>query len=110
MTEWQPKLFECLSDPKLCVITWCCGICQLAHQKAVVEGTECNIVDVILIYCCGLCCAVKIRGAIREKYGIEGSLVSDILTVWCCGLCAVVQQHKQLIEKGDKPKGCFMDE
>lgn len=106
---WDVNLFECFADIKLCLVSWLCGVCQIAHQKAVVEGHECNMVDLLLSYCFPICCAVKVRGDIRAKYGIDGSLISDILTVWCCPLCAIVQQHRQLILKGDKPAGCLMD-
>eukprot|EP00998_Keelungia_sp_KM082_P012751 NODE_9137_length_526_cov_251.150376_g9114_i0.p2 GENE.NODE_9137_length_526_cov_251.150376_g9114_i0~~NODE_9137_length_526_cov_251.150376_g9114_i0.p2 ORF type:complete len:112 (+),score=24.20 NODE_9137_length_526_cov_251.150376_g9114_i0:73-408(+) len=106
---WDANLFECLADVKICLVSWCCGVCQLAHQKAVVEGHECGIGDLIITWLCAFCCAVKIRGAIRDKYGIGGSVLTDCLTVWLCGICALSQQHRQLILKGDKPAGCFMD-
>lgn len=93
----------------LVLVSWCCGPCQLAYQKAAVEEHECGLGDLIPILCCGFCCFVSVRGKIREKYGFEGSLIGDILTIMCCGLCALSQQTRQLDMKGAKPAGMFME-
>jgi len=102
-------LFDCFSDFKVLVVSWLCGVCQLAQQKATVESHDCSIGDLIPVLYCGLCCMVSIRGKIREKYGIEGGFMGDLLAAWCCSLCAISQQTRQLRLKGDKPGGCFMD-
>eukprot|EP00999_Lentomonas_sp_LEN2_P001007 NODE_2011_length_672_cov_185.988991_g1961_i0.p1 GENE.NODE_2011_length_672_cov_185.988991_g1961_i0~~NODE_2011_length_672_cov_185.988991_g1961_i0.p1 ORF type:complete len:110 (+),score=22.41 NODE_2011_length_672_cov_185.988991_g1961_i0:80-409(+) len=109
MSTWDVGLFSCFSEPKICLVTWCCAPCQLAHQKAVVEGKECSVVDAILADCFFICFATMIRGKVREKYGIPGGCCGDCCTIYFCALCALVQQHNQLIAKGDKPAGCFMD-
>ena len=60
-----------------------------------------NPVDyLVLPLCLPLCCAVKNRGDIREKYGIAGDLVTDIVTLYCCGPCAMTQQTRELIDNG----------
>lgn len=92
-----------------CLLSWICGVCQLAQQKATVEGHECGIGDLIPVWCCAPCCLVMVRGKIREKYGIDGNLVQDLLCSWCCTICAVSQQTRQLDMKGDKPAGICMD-
>jgi len=73
------------------------------------EDRECEIMDLICMLFFGICCIVKTRGDMREKYGIEGSLVVDILSVWCCAICAISQQTRQLDIKGAKPAGFLMD-
>jgi len=109
MSQWDHGIFECFGDIKVCLLSWICGTCQVAQQKATVEGHDCGIGDLIPVLCCPLCCMISVRGKIREKYGIEGSLVSDILCAWGCAICAVTQQTRQLEAKGDKPAGICMD-
>eukprot|EP01012_Entosiphon_sulcatum_P022996 TRINITY_DN2797_c0_g1_i1.p2 TRINITY_DN2797_c0_g1~~TRINITY_DN2797_c0_g1_i1.p2 ORF type:complete len:138 (+),score=18.22 TRINITY_DN2797_c0_g1_i1:49-462(+) len=76
---WDTGLLECGADVKICLVSWCCGCCQVAHQRAALESRECSFGDSILVFLCPLCCQVKTRGEVREKYGIEGSALSD-----CC--------------------------
>jgi len=109
MSAWDTKLLDCFSDIKVLLVSCFCGLCQLAQQKATVESHNCGIGDFIPVCLCGICCAVSVRGKIREKYGIEGSVLTDLLAAWCCGLCALSQQTRQLRLKGDKPGGCFME-
>lgn len=33
---------------------------------------------------------------IREKYGIEGSLINDLIAICCCPLCALIQSSRQV--------------
>uniref|UniRef100_A0A6B2LTA1 Uncharacterized protein n=1 Tax=Arcella intermedia TaxID=1963864 RepID=A0A6B2LTA1_9EUKA len=93
----------------MAIISICTGPCQLAFQIAFVEGHECGPVDCVFALLCGICCAVKVRGDIREKYNIEGSLVGDVLSLWCCGACSLVQHVRQLQSKGVKPCGMFLE-
>jgi len=54
------------------------------------------------------CVGGLVRGKVREKYGIDGSLVSDICMHCCCPLCAVVQDAAEIKTKGDAPPGTIM--
>eukprot|EP01123_Difflugia_compressa_P005000 TRINITY_DN16530_c0_g1_i1.p1 TRINITY_DN16530_c0_g1~~TRINITY_DN16530_c0_g1_i1.p1 ORF type:complete len:117 (-),score=14.85 TRINITY_DN16530_c0_g1_i1:131-481(-) len=110
MTEWETTLFDCFTDPKVLLVSWCCAPCQVSFQSATIEGRDCSILDLIIALFCGPCCAVSARGKIREKYGFEGSMMSDILAVWCCPLCAISQQTRQMEMRGDRPSGLFMDQ
>ena len=109
MSAWDTGLFDCFSDIKVLLVSWVCGTCQVAFQKAAVEGHECGLGDLIPVLICPLCCMIQVRGKIREKYGIGGSLIKDILEAWICGICAVSQQTRQLDMKGAKPAGMFME-
>jgi len=106
---WDTGLFDCFSDIKVLLVSWLCGVCQVSAQKAGVEGHECGLGDLIPVCLFPFCCQIITRGKIRDKFGIEGSLVSDFLTSWCCMLCAISQQTRQLNMKGVKPAGLFMD-
>eukprot|EP01115_Flamella_aegyptia_P008614 TRINITY_DN3594_c0_g1_i1.p1 TRINITY_DN3594_c0_g1~~TRINITY_DN3594_c0_g1_i1.p1 ORF type:complete len:123 (+),score=32.52 TRINITY_DN3594_c0_g1_i1:35-370(+) len=106
---WDTGLFDCLSDCKVCLVSWCCAPCQVAYQKAAVEEHECGLGDLIPVCCCPICCQVSVRGKIREKYGIEGSGCGDCMASFCCGICSISQQPRQLDMKGAKPAGMFME-
>jgi len=109
MSAWDTGLFDCFSDCKVLIVSWLFGVCQIAYQKAAVEGHECGCGDLIPVCIFPLCCAVSVRKQIREKYGFEGGMVGDILALWCCSLCAISQQTRQLALKGAKPAGMFME-
>jgi Cys-rich protein (TIGR01571 family) len=106
---WDTGLFDCCSDCKVCCVSWMCGVCQIAYQKAAVEEHECGCGDLIPVVCCPFCCQISTRSKIREKYGIEGSGCGDCMTSWCCMLCAISQQTRQLDMKGAKPAGMCME-
>jgi Cys-rich protein (TIGR01571 family) len=50
----------------------------------------------MLVPLLNLYCLISVRGRIREKYGIEGSLVNDLLAICCCPLCAMIQSARQV--------------
>eukprot|EP01129_Flabellula_baltica_P016383 TRINITY_DN86_c0_g1_i1.p1 TRINITY_DN86_c0_g1~~TRINITY_DN86_c0_g1_i1.p1 ORF type:complete len:111 (-),score=21.78 TRINITY_DN86_c0_g1_i1:89-421(-) len=110
MADWDTGLFDCFSDIKVCVVTLFCAPCQASYQRAAVEDRECEIMDLICMLFCSICCIVKVRGDIRDKYGIEGSLIMDIITLLCCSICSVTQHTRQLDIKGAKPAGFCMDD
>jgi len=109
MGGWDTGLCDCFSDCKVCIVTYFCGVCQIAYQKAAVEEHECGCGDFIPACIFPFCCAVSVRGKIREKYGIEGGCCGDFMTLLFCGLCALTQQTRQLQMKGAKPAGMFME-
>jgi hypothetical protein len=37
-----------------------------------VEEHECGVGDLLLACLCPFCCAVSVRGKIREKYSVDG--------------------------------------
>jgi len=106
---WDTGLCDCFSDCKVFLVSWFCAPCQIAQQIATVEGRECSAGLTIASCFFSLCCAIKARRLVREKYGIVGSGGSDCCTVFCCGLCAISQQTRQIRLRGDKPGGMFME-
>jgi len=106
---WDTGLCDCFSDCKVFLVSWCCAPCQIAQQIATVEGRECTFGDGFLSCLFPLCCAVKARRLVREKYGIVGGGCNDCCMVWICGLCAISQHTRQIRLRGDKPGGMFMD-
>eukprot|EP01132_Coremiostelium_polycephalum_P009705 gene9705-11919_t len=106
--DWEHGLCSCCEDMRVCCISFLWPNLQLLQQRVTVEGKECDFLDCLCVHCLFPCAACATRAAIREKHGIEGSLVMDILSVWCCPLCAITQQTRQLQAKGEKPAGLFM--
>eukprot|EP01001_Neometanema_parovale_P000807 NODE_10913_length_571_cov_173.120536_g10635_i0.p1 GENE.NODE_10913_length_571_cov_173.120536_g10635_i0~~NODE_10913_length_571_cov_173.120536_g10635_i0.p1 ORF type:complete len:137 (+),score=24.14 NODE_10913_length_571_cov_173.120536_g10635_i0:56-412(+) len=108
-TDWNEGLFGCLEDPKLCIITYCFPVCQLAHIKATLEDHPCGVMDLCPLCCCVPCYKVMLRGQIRERAQISGSLLSDLLVSWFCGPCALTQEVRELRGRGFRPSMCLMD-
>lgn len=97
MGEWAHGLMGCLDDCGTCLITWFLP-CLSFGQNAEAAGTagSCLVGGILfLIPLVNIVCWIKTRGAIREKYGIEGSLFNDLFAICCCPLCALVQETQQ---------------
>ena len=106
-SDWQIGLCDCCGDCKTLIVSYFCAVCQIAHQKATVEGQECGIGQFLCAFCFPHCCLCQVRTKIREKYGIEGSAASDFCAAFCCTLCAIVQQQRELRTRGQPPAGCM---
>jgi len=106
--NWSTGLFE-FPDIKIFFISWCCYPCQVAVQKASVEGHPVGPIDLIPVMCFPCYFPAYVRRRIRMKFSIQGSFIEDYYTMWCCGPCAASQQVRELQAKGQKPAGLFMD-
>ena len=102
---WDTKLLECCVQPTLCALSVVFPGCQLAHQKAILNYSDCGIVDAVVLCALLPCCAAVVRSQIRMKYGLRGTAFEDAATGWCCTVCAISQQHRQLMMHGDRPQG-----
>eukprot|EP00296_Roombia_truncata_P008642 JP447140.1.p1 GENE.JP447140.1~~JP447140.1.p1 ORF type:complete len:145 (+),score=29.78 JP447140.1:22-435(+) len=40
------------------------------------------------------------RGALREKYSIEGSLLADVVVFCCCPICGIMQDAREMKKRG----------
>jgi len=96
MGEWNHGLFGCFDDFGTCIISWFVP-CVTFGQNAEASGVTSCFLGALLMFVplVNLICWVKIRGAIREKHNIEGSLFNDLMAICCCGLCALVQEAQQ---------------
>ncbi|KNC47176.1 uncharacterized protein AMSG_03604 [Thecamonas trahens ATCC 50062] len=101
MSGWSNGLCDCFSDCGLCFKTMCCGPCQLAKARAALAGHECGIGDLIPSLCCYMCCSMQTRSDVRQKYGIDGSIVTDCLFTLCLNLCSSVQVYRELEGRGE---------
>jgi len=93
--DWNYGLFSCLDEIGLCCMT-CIVPCVTFGNLAEAMGEDCMMYGAAtMVPLLNFYCFVTMRGRVREKYGIEGSLVNDILSIWCCGICALVQTARQ---------------
>ncbi|KAL6075665.1 hypothetical protein QOT17_003363 [Balamuthia mandrillaris] len=75
---------------------YCCSCCQVATQRAALEGRDSDAADVCGVCLCSLCCMTVVRGRVRERYSIDGSCLEDFLLSCLCFPCAIPQQERQL--------------
>merc|ERR1712224_696154 len=106
MAEFQNGLCGCTNNCGLCLMTYFCH-CYTAGKGAESVGKSCCIYGCLSMTPLIICSNVIVRGAIREKYGIGGSLLGDVFAHWCCTLCAMVQEGQEVIAKNDMPPGAI---
>lgn len=100
--DWAFGMFSCLDDIGLCCITYfvpCLTFGQLAEKL----GEDCMPYGLaLLVPLLNIYCLITVRGRVREKFGIEGSMVKDFLAFCCCPICALVQSARQVkLEPGE---------
>lgn len=108
--EFNAPLCGCCNNLGVCFLAACCPCVQFGKNAARIHGQ-----DVETKYCLGLCCVLsflpplaillltKLRGDLRNQYGIQGSCLGDCLTSWCCALCTQTQMAEELdIRSGGK--------
>lgn len=94
--DWSFGLMSCFEDIGLCCLTYIAP-CWIFGQTAEAMGEDCLMYALsMFVPLLNLYCVITMRGRIREKYGIEGSLFNDLMIVCCCPLCAMVQGARQV--------------
>ena len=107
MPDWQSGLCVCAGSPEVCGLALCCPCVvfgldmeMLARPTECALGGSCAGAAAVWVGfgMVGLCCLPQClgRGAIRDKHGIEGGLVSDCLETTFCGCCALVQEYNEV--------------
>lgn len=107
MADWGAGLFSCFDDIGLCLVTWIVPCFTFGKTMEAMGKQSCLIGALLfLVPLVNLVCWVQLRGEIREKYGIEGSLFGDLFAICCCSLCALVQEGAQASKGagGDMPR------
>jgi len=97
MGEWAHGLMGCCDDIGACLFAWLLPCISFGKNTEAAGTAGCFIGAILfLVPLVNLICWIQTRGAIREKYGIEGSLINDLLAICCCPLCALVQEAQQI--------------
>ncbi|XP_002740407.1 uncharacterized protein LOC100373489 [Saccoglossus kowalevskii] len=100
MTEWDSGLFGCFSECGLCVVTYILPCYTFGKTAETLGESCCTYALSLFVPILNMVCLVKVRGRVREKYGIEGDTLNDCLMVFCCPLCTLVQEAIQVKNPG----------
>lgn len=109
MADFEEGLCDCFANCPVClVVTFVpCGICCV-QAKAYDNATQQGMGFPFLCYCvAGLvnCCCIGMavmRGKIRNRFNINGSIVHDICCHIWCSPCAVCQEYREVKRRLEK--------
>jgi len=107
MSNFKHGICGCTDDVSMCLLGWCVP-CYAWGKVAESVGENCLLYGILTLTPLQICSGTIIRGKLREKYGIEGSLVGDALTHWCCACCAGIQEIQEVADRGDAPAGTII--
>ena len=101
--DFQYGLFDCFSNPGLCLITWCVPCVpygEISQETGYGECTSHGIFMALSYLCCqGMCvpCMVCLqRGHVKKTLGIKDEgMLGDFLVGCFCPLCALCQMAKE---------------
>ncbi|TDH08793.1 hypothetical protein EPR50_G00101440 [Perca flavescens] len=105
LIEWSSGLFDCFEDVGTCCYGfWCCPCLAITVSERFGESRClpcCDICTPAISACCGIPMCVppavlSLRAAMRNRYGIKGSLCKDIAAACFCGTCSWCQMHREL--------------
>ncbi|KAM6492053.1 PLAC8 family domain containing protein [Amanita muscaria] len=112
--EWSNGLFDCFGDCGTCVHAWFCPCMVYSKNKHRVEYLNQNgrpdpdsggsgVDGDCAMHCCltvlfngGFILQMPNRGAIRNRYNIEGSTWMDCLTSFYCKPCVLTQESREI--------------
>uniref|UniRef100_A0A8C6L3R3 Plac8 onzin related protein 2 n=1 Tax=Nothobranchius furzeri TaxID=105023 RepID=A0A8C6L3R3_NOTFU len=98
-TDWSSGLCDCFEDISACCYGFWCSPC-LACSVSGQFGENFLICDVPLF---APPTALSMRSAMRNKYGIKGSLCKDIAVSCFCVWCSWCQMHSELKHRKKTP-------
>jgi len=99
MGEWAKGTFACMDSCGTCIVTMFVPFVTFGKNAEAAGVTSCLMGGLsMFVPLLNLYCLIKVRGAIREKYGIEGSVVKDIACILCCGFCSIIQEAAQVAQ------------
>ena len=95
--QWQSGLFGCFGHLGLCLCGFICPCCLFA-KNAEIMGE--NSLQSGLLYACwpvfGVAASAELRGKIRERKNISGSLTRDVISSVLCPICTLVQEAREV--------------
>ena len=97
MAEWGKGLFSCFDDIGLCLLSFFLPCITFGKTMEAMGKSSCILGAVYFwIPLLNLICWIQLRGAIRDKYNIDGGIVGDLFAICCCPPCALVQENQQV--------------
>uniref|UniRef100_A0A3P8SNV9 Plac8 onzin related protein 6 n=1 Tax=Amphiprion percula TaxID=161767 RepID=A0A3P8SNV9_AMPPE len=112
LTDWNSGLCDCFEDASTCCYGfWCfpCFACSVSGRFGENSCLPlCDICSPAILTFCGIPlfappAGLSVRAAMRNKYGIKGSLCKDIAIACFCGCCSWCQMHRELKERNKTP-------
>jgi len=105
--DFKNHICGCYKNPILCLFSYCCP-CYVYGKVAESVGENCLMYGALTVLPCRVCFNWKIRGKVREKYGVDGDMKMDIACHCCCPLCAIIQEANEVQENNDAPPGTII--
>ncbi|KAM7012641.1 cornifelin homolog A-like isoform 1-T2 [Tautogolabrus adspersus] len=112
LVEWETGLFGCSEEIGTCCYGfWCCPCLACTVSEKFGENPCLPLYDFCIsstLAALGLPlfappAGLSLRAAMRNRYGIKGSLCEDIAIACCCGSCSWCQMHRELKHRKKKP-------
>uniref|UniRef100_A0A3P9CRD2 Plac8 onzin related protein 6 n=1 Tax=Maylandia zebra TaxID=106582 RepID=A0A3P9CRD2_9CICH len=110
LTDWDSGLLDCFEDASTCCYGFWCGPCLT--QTVAGRFGENNLLPLFdLMFApsfygiptCPPPAVLSVRVAMRNRYGIKGSLLNDIVISSCCATCSWCQMHRELKHRKQAP-------
>jgi len=102
--NWSNSFWDCCSPIDLCFMGWCCPCFLFGKTQSRLKHGEISSCNVD---CLGWCLMAHFgaswiyqtikRGDMRDRYGIQGSMMGDCAGAYCCTCCALVQEEKEAL-------------
>lgn len=111
--EYLHGLCDCFGDiPTCCLGYWCPCVLYSRTNHRLKTSPISNLNDFhhCNTHCVGFCVLAPVswiftflqRGRIREKYHLEGTLMSDCGKAYCCVMCTLVQDEREVSDREDE--------
>jgi len=93
---YDQGFFSCVSDPTLCLATFCFPYAVAGKVKGDLDGTG---FDIWACLCAGLS-AYRVRRRVQQMFNIQESEDSSMVAIGLCGMCAMIQDAHELEKRG----------
>ncbi|XP_044217831.1 cornifelin-like [Thunnus albacares] len=112
LTDWESGLFDCFEEVSTCCYGfWCCPCLACTVSNRFGENNCLPLCDILSPSICAAFgiplfvppAAVSLRSAVRNKYGIKGSICKDIAASCFCVWCSWCQMHRELKHRKKVP-------
>ncbi|CAJ1060996.1 placenta-specific gene 8 protein-like%2C partial [Xyrichtys novacula] len=112
LVDWDSGLLDCFEEASTCCYGFWCLPCLACTVSGRLGENRClPLCDMCGFGALSLCgipmfvppAGLAVRAALRNRYGIKGSLCKDIFVACCCGTCNWCQMHRELKHRKKKP-------
>lgn len=94
MSQFNSGIFSCFSDPRLCILTFCCPCYTLGRNAEAGLDEDCLLIG--LLCAAGINTSAVVRWRLREKDNLKGSMITDVLLHGFLPCCSLIQEAKHL--------------